>query len=68
MVEKYGLDRHSYDEVSSWIFGDFIFSWDYDMFADGSKARRAGFHEYVNTEEMFFQIFDELKKLKIIPM
>ncbi len=68
MAEKYGLDKHSYGEVSSWGFGDFVFSWDYDMFADGSKARRAGFHEYVNTEEMFLQIFDELKKLKIIPM
>ena len=63
---KYGL-RHDYKELSPWSFMDFVFSWDYDMFADGSKARRFGFHEFVNTEAMFFSIFDDLKKRKVIP-
>jgi nucleoside-diphosphate-sugar epimerase len=67
MVEKYGLERHSYGEVSSWGFGDAVFSWDYDMFADGSKARRFGFHEFVDTEEMFTRIFDDLRRRGIIP-
>lgn len=66
MMAKYGL-QHTYDEVSSWGFGDFVFSWDYDMFADGSKSRRHGFHEYVDTEAMFMQIFDDLRKRKVIP-
>jgi hypothetical protein len=57
----------SYAEVSSWAFGDFVFSWDYDMFADGSKARRFSFHEYVETEAMFIEIFEEFRKPKIIP-
>lgn len=52
MTEKYGLEPHLYKEVSSWRFGDAVFSWDYDVFADGSKARRLGFHEYVDTEAM----------------
>ncbi|MBO9727787.1 MAG: SDR family oxidoreductase [Chitinophaga sp.] len=66
MMEKYGL-QHSYEEVSSWKFGDFVFSWDYDFFADGSKARRAGFHEFVDTAAMFMEIFDNFKKMKVIP-
>lgn len=66
MMEKYGL-QHSYAEVSSWKFGDFVFSWDYDFFADGSKARRAGFTEFVDTETMFFNIFDHFKAMKVIP-
>jgi nucleoside-diphosphate-sugar epimerase len=66
MMEKYGL-QHSYAEVSSWKFGDFVFSWDYDFFADGSKARRAGFTEFVDTEAMFFNIFDHFKEMKVIP-
>lgn len=66
MMAKYGL-QHSYGEVSSWGFGDFVFSWDYDMFADGSKARRAGFHEYVETEAMFMGIFDDFRKRGVIP-
>ena len=40
-------------DVSSWPFGDVVFSWDYDLIADGSKARRYGFHEYVDTAAMF---------------
>jgi nucleoside-diphosphate-sugar epimerase len=67
MVEKYGLQAHPYKDVSSWRFGDFVFSWDYDMFADGSKARRFGFHEYVETEAMFLSIFNDFRERKIIP-
>ncbi|MBO0780192.1 MAG: SDR family oxidoreductase [Ktedonobacteraceae bacterium] len=67
VVEKYGLERHPYKDVSSWGFGDFVFSWDYDMFADGSKARRFGFHEYIDTEAMFLNIFGDLRRRKIIP-
>ncbi|MED4455084.1 SDR family oxidoreductase [Metabacillus fastidiosus] len=67
MVEKHGLARHSYKDVSSWQFGDFVFSWNYDFFADGTKARRLGFHEYVDTEAMFMNIFDDFRKRKVIP-
>ncbi|MEV0222571.1 SDR family oxidoreductase [Streptomyces sp. NPDC050704] len=66
MARKYGL-AHSYEEVSCWNFGDFVFGLDYDMFGDTSKLRRAGFHEYVETEQMFFDIFTEFRKRKIIP-
>lgn len=67
MMERYGLSA-SYEEVSSsWAFGDFVFGWDYDMFADTSKARRAGFHTYVETEQMFYRLFDEFRKARVIP-
>lgn len=66
IVVKYGLTSYTYAEVSSWAFGDFVFSWDYDFFADGSKARRFGFHEYVDTEAMFMNIFDDFRKRRII--
>jgi hypothetical protein len=65
--EKYKLNANSYPEVSSWPFGDAVFSWDYDFFSDGSKARRLGFHEFVDTEQMFYDLFDELKARKVIP-
>ncbi|WP_437318169.1 SDR family oxidoreductase [Sorangium sp. So ce385] len=67
MIEKYGLARHPYRDVSSWRFGDAVFSWDYDMIADGSKARRFGFHEHVETEAMFRGIFEDLRRRRIIP-
>ncbi|MCP3141784.1 SDR family oxidoreductase [Pyxidicoccus xibeiensis] len=67
MVEKHGLARHAYKDVSSWRFGDFVFAWDYDVFADGTKARRSGFHEFVETEAMFLRIFQDLRRRKVIP-
>ncbi|MFG1645880.1 SDR family oxidoreductase [Amycolatopsis sp. NPDC049252] len=67
MAAKHGLTA-SYAEVSaSWSFGDFVFGWDYDMFADTSKSRRAGFHTYVETEQMFYRLFDEFRKARVIP-
>jgi nucleoside-diphosphate-sugar epimerase len=67
MVEKHGLSPNSYAQVSSWRFGDFVFGWDYDVIADGSKARRFGFHEFVDTREMFLGIFEDFRRRKVIP-
>ncbi|WP_345954299.1 SDR family oxidoreductase [Mucilaginibacter sp. PAMB04168] len=65
--ERHGLNRHSYQELTSWPFGDAVFGWDYDFFGDGTKARRLGFHEFVDTEQMFYNLFDELRVKKVIP-
>jgi nucleoside-diphosphate-sugar epimerase len=67
MIARHALADTPYRDVSSWRFADFVFSWDYDMFGDGAKARRFGFHDYVETEAMFYRIFDDLRQRKIIP-
>lgn len=67
MVARHGLLPTPYSDVSSWTFGDFVFGWDYDVVADSSKVRRAGFHDYVETEAMFLRIFEDLRDQKIIP-
>ncbi|MFM0206737.1 SDR family oxidoreductase [Paraburkholderia sediminicola] len=67
MAARHGLRHVPYRNVSSWRFADFVFSWDYDMFGDGSKARRFGFHDFVDTEAMFIGIFDDLRRRKLIP-
>jgi len=64
---KYHLNEHTYQELSAWAFGDAVFSWDYDFFADGTKARRYGFYEFIDTEQMFFDLFDEFRHNKVIP-
>ncbi len=67
MVAKHALAKTPYYEVSSWQFGDFVFAWDYDVIADTSKSRRAGFHAYVESEEMFLRIFQSLQDQRLIP-
>ena len=67
MIARHGLQPTPYAAVSAWGFGDFVFSWDWDMFSDSSKSRRFGFHEYVETEAMFTGIFTDLQRRRIIP-
>ncbi|WP_342762254.1 SDR family oxidoreductase [Kineococcus rhizosphaerae] len=64
---RHGLADVPFSAVSSWGFGDGVFSWDYDFLADGSKARRAGFHDHVETEEMFKVLVRRLREDRIIP-
>lgn len=67
IVADHDLAPHPFEAVSSWAFADFVFSWDYDLFADSSKIRRAGFHDYVETEAMFVAIFEDLRRRRVIP-
>jgi nucleoside-diphosphate-sugar epimerase len=67
IVAEHRLAPTPYEQVSSWPFGDAVFSWDYDLIADGSKARRLGFHEFVQTDAMFFELLDQLRDRKLIP-
>lgn len=59
--------RASILQLNDGQFADFVFGWDYDMFGDGSKLRRAGFSGYQATDEMFFTLFTQLRAARIIP-
>jgi len=67
IVAQHNLAPTAYADVSSWPFGDAVFSWDYDLIADGSKARRLGFQEHIETESMFRAVFDDFRDRGIIP-
>lgn len=67
IVADHNLAANSYQDVSSWGFADAVFSWNYDFFADGSKVRRLGFHEHVDTAAMFMRVFQDFRTRKIIP-
>ena len=54
-------------KLSDGQFADFVFSWHYDMFGDGSKLRRSGFTKMQATDEMFFSLFAQLRAERIIP-
>lgn len=68
IVEKYGLQKHSLDQLVQWAFGDFIFATEYDAFFDVNKARRFGFQEMnLDSIEQMIAYFQTLKNNKIIP-
>jgi nucleoside-diphosphate-sugar epimerase len=67
IVAEHGLQRIPYDQIVSWPYGDFVFNAGFDIISSMTKARRYGFYEVVDSEEMFFRIFDELRANKVIP-
>jgi hypothetical protein len=67
MIIKHGLRPTPLADLVSWGFGEFVFRIEYDVFADTTKARRFGFPDVVDTEEMFERQFRELRRRKVIP-
>ena len=67
LAERYNLPQADILQLSNGQFADFVFGWDYDMFGDGSKLRRAGFTRYCATDEMFFRLFTQFRAARIIP-
>ena len=66
IVKKHGLLPTPYESVAAWGFGDFIFRCDYDVISSTTKIRQAGFHEVVDSEEMFLRMFREFRERKVI--
>jgi hypothetical protein len=66
-VQKYDLQSISYEQVASWAFGDAQLHMEFDNITSTIKARRAGFHDCIDTEEMFASFFDDLRRRRVIP-
>ena len=67
IVAKHGLQAHSYNEIVAWGYPENVFASDYDIVSDTGKARRLGFHDLVDSEEMFLRMFTEFRGNRIIP-
>ena len=67
IVADHKLHPYRYEQIAAWAFGDFVFASDYDIVSDTAKARRFGFHECVDTEEMFLCLFGEFRRSRVIP-
>jgi len=67
MTRKYQLQSTPYEQVTAWKFGDFIFGSGFDNITSTIKARRAGFHDCIDTEDMFSTLFNELRHKRVIP-
>ena len=67
IVKKYGLKPYAFEEIAAWKFGDFVFSAEWDVISDLGKARRAGWCEALDSEDMFLRLFAEFRRERIIP-
>jgi hypothetical protein len=67
IVAKHKLQPYSYQDIVAWGYPENVFNSDYDIVSSTMKARLAGFHEAVDTEQMFLRMFAEFRANRIIP-
>jgi nucleoside-diphosphate-sugar epimerase len=67
IVEKHGLKRQKLADVANWQFADFQWSQDYDVIANVNKLKLAGFHDLVDTEDMFLSHLARYRAEKFLP-
>jgi nucleoside-diphosphate-sugar epimerase len=67
VVARHGLAPNALSRLVSWKFANYAFSNDWDVMSDTTKCRKFGFLEFVDSQEMFLEQFDILKRERIIP-
>ena len=67
MVRKHGLRPLALAEIVSWAYADLTFRQDWDHISHPLKARRFGFQECVDTEEMFLEQIERFRTERIVP-
>jgi nucleoside-diphosphate-sugar epimerase len=67
MTTKYGLQPFDFAELVAWPFADYVFGSDWDVMSDLTKIRRFGFHDVVDSEEMFVRLLTRFRAERIVP-
>jgi nucleoside-diphosphate-sugar epimerase len=67
LVSRHGLKPYRYEELVAWPFGDYVFGCDWDVMTSTIKARQHGFHEVVDSEEMFVRLLRKFREERIVP-
>ncbi|MDP6787391.1 MAG: SDR family oxidoreductase [Rhodospirillales bacterium] len=56
IVARHGLKPTPYRDMALWEYGDTNFRRPYDMISDTTKCRRFGFHDVIDSEDMFLRL------------
>jgi nucleoside-diphosphate-sugar epimerase len=67
VVNKHGLKPRALTELSHWPFGDVIWSQGFDVIASTTRLRQAGFHDTIDTEEMFLSYLGRYREERLLP-
>ena len=58
---------HLYDRIASWWHSDADLTRPLETFTSMTKARRFGFLDYQDSERSFLDLFDRLRRERVIP-
>ena len=67
LVSRHGLEQNELASLVLWPYANYVFAPEWDIISSMSKARRDGFHESVDSAEMFVDLFSGFRREKIIP-
>ena len=67
IVRRHNLEPCRLDEVALWPFADFVFRQSCDVISSMTKIRMAGFHDSVDTEELYLPILQQYREARILP-
>ncbi len=67
LVREHYLRPIPYEQLVRWNYGNFVFTPEFDIISSTTKAKRFGFAEVQDSQEMFLRHFDELRANRIIP-
>jgi nucleoside-diphosphate-sugar epimerase len=67
LVRRHGLQPYKFSEVAAWPFGDYVFNADWDVMSSVTKSRLHGFHDVVDSEEMFVRLLRRFRAERIVP-
>ena len=67
IVRKHGLKPYRFDEVVAWPFGDYVFNTNWDVMSNLTKSRQHGFHDVVDSEDMFVSLLTRFREGRIVP-
>ena len=67
LAVQHRLQPHRFEDLVAWPFGDYVFGCDWDVMTSTTKARQHGFHEVVDSEEMFVRLLKRFRHERIVP-
>ena len=67
IVERHDLAKYPVDTLASWWHSDLDLGRTIETFTDMTKSRLLGFTGYQPTDRSFLELFDRLRKERIIP-
>lgn len=67
LVKKHGLRPLALREIGNWSYADMTFRQNWDHISSTLKARRFGFQEFKDTEEMFIEQIERFRAERVVP-
>jgi nucleoside-diphosphate-sugar epimerase len=67
IVVRHKLNDRRLEQLAPWPFGDFVFGQRCDVISSMTKIRKIGFHDVVDTEEMYLAVLQQYRDARILP-